>query len=324
MPRSVQGWAGLAGLAALGLGALMPNWAMFLVTVGFAKGLVVLGLLVLWRTGLVSFGQGLFYGLGAYTVGLVPTHTGIRDIFLLVTLAVVVAAVTAFLLGFLLRLYRDIFFAMLNMAFSMILYGLLVKSETLGSTDGFNIVPASYFGYVPQGRSGLLALYAFAAVIVAASALLVAGYLRSMMGNLTTGIRDNELRVEYLGFSVRYAVHFKIVVAAALAGAGGAIAAIAIGHIDPEMVWWIQSGEFVFVTILSGTGHVVAPFVGSIVFELLRSFALQYAPAIWQLIVGGALLLVIMFLPGGLWSLLGRSRPARTTHARHPRSQEST
>ena len=323
MRHDLQRWAGLAGVIALGLGFLLPNWAMFLVTVGFAKGLVVLGLLVQWRTGLVSFGQGLFYGLGAYTVGLVPIHTGIRDIFLLVLLAVLVAAATAFLLGFLLRLYRDIFYAMLNLAFSMILYGLLVKSETLGSTDGFNIVPASFLGYVPQGRDALLALYAFAAAVVAVSAFLVAGYLRSVMGRLTTGIRDNELRVEYLGFSVRRAVHFKIVLGAALAGAGGAIAALAIGHIDPEMVWWIQSGEFVFVTILSGTGHVVAPFVGSIVFELLRSFALQYAPGIWQFIVGSALLLVIMFLPGGLWSLLGRSRPARTAHARHPRSQES-
>jgi ABC-type branched-subunit amino acid transport system permease subunit len=76
------------------------------------------------------------------------------------------------------------------------------------------------------------------------------------------------------------------------------------------MVWWIQSGEFVFVTILSGVGNVLAPFIGSVVFEILRTFAIEYAPNAWQFVVGGALLAVIMFLPGGLWSLIEKSREA--------------
>ena len=128
------------------------------------------------------------------------------------------------------------------------------------------------------------------------------------MGQLSTAVRDNELRVEYLGLSVHRIVHLKFTMAGALAGSGGAIAAIAVGHVDPEMVWWIASGEFVFVTILSGAGSVVAPFIGSTVFELLRTLALQYAPHIWQIIVGGTLLAVIIFLPGGLWSVIERMR----------------
>lgn len=301
----------VAAVILLALGVFLPDWALFLATIGLAKGLVVLGLVVLWRSGLVSLGQGLFYGLGAYGVGLIPLHTGITDALVLVVAGVLMASFVSFVLGFLLRRYRAIFFAMLNLAFSMILFGILVRMEVLGSTDGFNVVDVTYFGYRPQGQAEQTSLYIFAAAVVLIAGGLTARYLNSVMGRLTTGIRDNELRVEYLGFSVARAVHFKIVLAGALAGAGGALAGIGVGHVDPEMAWWITSGEFVFVTILSGTGSVIAPFLGSIAFEALRTYALEYAPHFWQLIVGGSLLLVIMFLPGGLWSLLSRYAPER-------------
>jgi ABC-type branched-subunit amino acid transport system permease subunit len=294
---------------ALAIGAFLPDWAIFLGIVSLAKGLVVLGLMLLWRTGLVSFGQGLFYGAGAYTVGVLPQYVAITDALLLVAIAAIGAGLLAFLLGFLLRRYREIFFAMLCMAFSMIFYGVLVKSESLGSTDGFNVVQTSYFGYVPADPQEMQRiLYVVTAIAAWLACLFVHRYLASTMGSLTRAIRDNELRVEYLGFSAKQAVHFKFVVAGLLAGAGGALAAIAIGHVDPEMVWWIQSGEFVFVTILSGVGNVLAPLLGSVVFEILRTFAIQYAPNAWQFVVGGCLLAVIMFLPGGLWSLIERSR----------------
>lgn len=297
--------------ALLILGLFMPGWAVFLVTISLAKGLVVLGLMVLWRTGLVSFGQGLFYGAGAYTVGILPQYVAVSDAILLTFLSGAAAGALAFLLGFLLRRYREIFFAMLCMAFSMIFYGILVKSEKLGSTDGFNVVETSYFGYLPTSPAQeQVLLYGLTAAIAWLSCLFVDRYLTTTMGRLTRAVRDNELRVEYLGFSAKVAVHFKLVLAGTMAGTGGALAAIAIGHVDPEMVWWIQSGEFVFVTILSGVGNVLAPFVGSVVFEILRTFAIEYAPNAWQFVVGGALLAVIMFLPGGLWSLIEKSRDA--------------
>ncbi|MCP5156111.1 MAG: branched-chain amino acid ABC transporter permease [Ectothiorhodospiraceae bacterium] len=301
---------GLVAAAAVlvGAGWVLPEWALFLAIVSLAKGLVVLGLVVLWRTGLVSFGQGLYYGLGAYTVGLLPQITGITDAVLLVATGTAIAGLVAFALGFLLSRYREIFFAMLCLAFAMILYGILVKTEALGSTDGFHVVAVTYLGYAPAIESANQVLYVFTAIVVVVLAGLVGRYLQSVTGQMTTAIRDNELRVEYLGFSVRRAVHTKFVIAGALAGAGGAIVATAIGHVDPEMVWWITSGEFVFVTILSGSGSVIAPFIGSTVFELLRSFALEYAPNFWQIIVGGSLLAVIMFLPGGLWSLVAKWR----------------
>lgn len=132
-------------------------------------------------------------------------------------------------------------------------------------------------------------------------------YLRSTLGRLTTAIRDNEIRVEYLGYSVARAIHIKYVISAALAGAAGGMMAMALGQVDPDsMVYWTVSGELVFITIMAGPGSVLAPFIGAIIFEFLRTYAFEIAPHAWQLIVGGTLLLIIFFLPGGIWSLLER------------------
>ena len=289
-------------IALLLLGFLLPKW-LFLLTLSLGKGLVVLGLLLLLRTGLVSFGQGLFYCLGAYAVGSLGQFFGIKDVLLLLLTGVAIGSMVAFLLGFLMAKYRDIFFAMLSLAFSMILYGLLVRTATLGSTDGFNVPPPTLLGRPIGGEAHQYALFALASLLAFLTALAMHAYFDTPMGRLSPAIRDNELRVEYMGASVRHAIHVKYVIAGALAGLGGALVAMTVGHIDPDLAYWTTSGEFIFVAILSGTGSVMAPFLGSLVFEVIRTYAYQYSPNTWQLVVGSALLIVIVFLPSGLWSV---------------------
>jgi branched-chain amino acid transport system permease protein len=119
-------------LLALLLGPLLPKWVLFMATVSLAKGLAALGLLLLMRTGLVSFGQGLYYAIGGYAAGLAADALHWGDAVPMVILGAVAAAAVAALIGLLLARYRTIFFAMLSLAFSMILYGLLVKSSALG------------------------------------------------------------------------------------------------------------------------------------------------------------------------------------------------
>jgi ABC-type branched-subunit amino acid transport system permease subunit len=301
----------VAFLAAAAAGTVLPNWIISLATIAFANGLVVLGLIVMWRAGLVSFGQALYYCIGAYAVSLTGRWLGITDAFLLVLIGAVSAALVAFLVGFLLARYREIFFAMLSLALSMILYGVLVKTESLGSTDGFGVIVPTFFGYAPHQQAFLLALYWLVLAICAIAALLVDAYFRSLAGALAIPLRDNELRVEFLGMSVSRLIHTKLVIAGALAGTGGALAAFAIGHVDPNMSYWTTSGEFVFITILAGAGSVSAAFIGSLVFEAVRSFAYAVLPQLWQMLLGSALLLTILFLPQGLGSLLGRLRGRR-------------
>jgi branched-chain amino acid transport system permease protein len=286
----------------LALGALLPPW-QFLATVALAKGCAVLGLMLLLRTGLVSFGQGLYFCLGAYSAGSLGQFFGVTDALVLLAAGSLLAAVVAVVLGFLLASYRNIFFAMLSLALSMILYGLLVKSQALGSTDGFNVAPPTLAGWAISGHDGRFFLYALACVVAFAAALTLDRYFKTPLGRLAAAIRDNELRVEYMGASVQQAIHVKYVIACSLAGLGGALTGLTVGHIDPEMAYWTTSGEFVFVAILAGTGSVAAPFLGSVLFEIVRSVAYQHSPNTWQLALGTAMLMVIMFLPNGLWSI---------------------
>ncbi len=295
----------------LAVGPFLPRWAMFLINVSLCYGIVVLGMMLLMRTGVVSFGHGLYYCLGAYAAGTLDQVYKISDMAVMLVAAVIVTALASAALGLLLRKYRDIFFAMLSLAFSMILYGLLVKTSSLGSSDGFNIAASKIAGITVAGTSvERYVRYALTVVFAFLTGIFMHKYLNSHMGRLAEAIRDNELRVEYMGASVRNVIHVNYVISAVLAGIGGALAAIAVGHIDPEMAYWTTSGEFVFVGILSGTGSVLAPLLGAFLFETIRSFAYEYSPNTWQMALGITMLVVIMFLPGGLWSLFTRKRKA--------------
>jgi ABC-type branched-subunit amino acid transport system permease subunit len=293
-------------LALLAAGPFIPQWAMFIVTIAFAKGLVALGLMLLLRAGLISFGQALYYCLGAYAAGALGRFAGISDVFLQMLAGALVSGFAAFILGFLLAKYRGIFFGLLSLALSMILYGLLVKNEALGSTDGFNILPSTLFGVRPGPEWVRYAVLASAAIVSFLLALAVHRYLATPLGRLAPAIKDNEIRVEYMGASARHAVHVKYVIAAVLAGVGGALAATTVGHIDPEMAFWTTSGEFIFITILAGTGSVVAPFAGALIYGVIHTTAYDLSPNTWQMSLGLALLLIIVFLPEGLWSVFTR------------------
>src|SRR6201997_568264 len=300
--------ASSALLVAAAAALVLPDWIISLATIAFANGLVVLGLIVLWRAGLVSFGQALYYCIGAYAVALIGRASGATDALLLMLIGGVSAGLVAFVVGFLLARYREIFFAMLSLALSMILYGVLVKTESLGSTDGFSVATPTFLGYAPHARALGLALYWLTLAIGAISAVLIGAYFRSVAGSLAAPIRDNEIRVEFLGVSVNGILHTKVIIAGVLGGLGGALAALSIGHVDPNMAYWTTSGGFVFVTILAGAGSVAAAFVGSLLFELLRSIAYQIMPGTWQIFLGSALLLTILFLPDGIGSLFNRAR----------------
>ena len=301
---------GIVLLVLVGAGPLLPQWAMFLATIAIAKGLVALALLLQLRAGLVSFGQALYYCIGAYSAGSLGRFFGISDMLLQMLAGCIMAALIAYVLGFLLARYRGIFYGLLSLALSMILYGLLVKSEALGSTDGINILPSTVFGIRPEQASVRYVVLVAGCAVAFFATLLVSRYLSTPLGQLAAAIKDNEIRVEYMGASVRDAIHVKYVIAAALSGIGGALAATTVGHIDPDMAYWTTSGEFIFITILAGTRSVVAPFLGAMIFGIIHTVAFDVSPNTWQMTLGIALLLVIVFLPEGLWSLFSRRKAA--------------
>jgi branched-chain amino acid transport system permease protein len=293
-------------LLTISVGWLAPSWT-FVISVGLAKGLAVLGLVLLMRGGLVSFGQGLYFAIGGYAVGLMVNFWNIHEAALLLIVPVVAAAVAATVVGFLLARYRSIFFAMLTLALSMLLYGLLVKSVDLGGTDGFNIRDVTFFGLSLSGASRLNGLMLLTS-IAAASLIGVHLFNKTSVGRLLPGIRDNEIRIEYLGASAARSIHIAYVLAALLAALAGAMSGIIVAHVDPEMAFWATSGEFVVIAVLAGTGNLFTPFIAALVLEFIRTLAYQYAPNTWQLVLGTIILAMILFLPDGLAGLKPKRR----------------
>lgn len=287
-------------------GFALPGWMRYLLQVSLAEGLVALAVMIQMRAGLVSFGQGLYYALGAYLTAIVVKETGIRDIALLLPLTVIVSGLVGAIFGTLLSRYREIFFAMLTMALSMIFYGVLVRSTMLGSTDGFNVAAPSYFGFVPRAPDRADWSYGLVATVTLMVAFVVARYLQTAAGSMLDAVAQNEIRLDYLGTGPRTIAFTAYVVAAICAGTGGLLHAITARHVDPELTNWTTSGGFVFIALLAGRGSVVAPILGAFALALVKTYALGWAPNAWQLILGAVMLLVILTLPNGLWSLIPR------------------
>ena len=303
----------LVFLMLLGLSLVLPKWLIFLATIALANGLVSLGIVLMMRSGVVPFGQGLVFAAGGYTAALLFNRLGITDALALSLMGGVAAFLIALPFAPLLARYRGIFFAMLTLALSMVLYGILMKTNALGGSDGFNVTRPTLFGFRPEAAQSTLLLWGVTAGISCLMAGLARIYCDSTRGLLSLAVRENELRVEYLGMSVVNIVAWNYLLAAFVGGLGGALSVLALGHIDPNFSYWTTSGEFVFVAILAGYQSVIAVFVGSLLLELVRSFSSAYFPNTWQLALGIFLLLVIRFLPDGLGSQMYRLLPQRTT-----------
>jgi branched-chain amino acid transport system permease protein len=298
-------WFGLSLVVVFLLAGLaLPKWLQFLCTMAAANGIVSLGIVLLMRAGVVSFGQGLVFAAGGYAAALLSSRLGVTDALLLVAAGGAAAVLMAAPFAVLLARYRGIFFAMLTLALSMVLYGVLVKVDALGGSDGFNMKRPTLLGMaIADAWSGYV-LYAIAVAVTGFLAVLARLYFDSPRGLVSLAIRENELRVEYLGASVTRVMAANFILAAFLGGAGGALAIMALGHIEPNFSYWTTSGEFVFVAILAGHYSVVAAFAASFILELVRSFSSSYFPNTWQMALGIFLLVVIRFFPKGLGSLL--------------------
>jgi branched-chain amino acid transport system permease protein len=290
-------------LACLGLGLWLPKWLQFMLTMAMANGLVSLGIVLLMRGGVVPFGQGLMAALGGYAVALAFQHAGWNDAVGLPLMGGLVAMLVTAPFAPLLARYRGIFFSMLTLALSMVGYGILVKTESLGGSDGFNMGRVSLLGQPLADHQVGYTLYAVTLGFGVLAGVLARMYFASTRGLVTRAIRDNELRVEYMGGSVSQTMAINFLMAAFLAGMGGALAVMALGHIDPNFSYWTTSGEYVFVAILAGSQSVVAVLLSAVVLEVVRSFSSLYFPTTWQFALGLFLLLVIRFLPLGLGSL---------------------
>ena len=303
--------AAAVALALMGAGLLAPAWLLFLATMAASHGLAVLGIVVLMRGGGASFGQGMFFAIGAYVAAMAPQSLGITDGVLRAILGTLAAGAVGAVFAPLLSRYRGIFYAMLTLALSMVMYGLLSKASVVGGTDGLTVAKPTLFAQALTPEHVDYALYALTVGIAVLAAWGVSVYNRSVAGLLAQAVRANPLRVEYLGASARRSLATSFVLCSLLGGLGGAITAQVLGHVEPNFTHWTTSGEFVFIAVLAGHRGVAAVFVASLLLEIVRSFSNLYFPNTWQLALGVFLLVVILFRPEGIGSLwAGRRRAA--------------
>lgn len=297
----------LIALTALALAPVAAPWLQFVLTLAIAKGFAALGVAVLLRGGLISIGHAMFYAVSAYAIAFLA-RAGVNEFVLLLLLGTLASAVAGLVVGAFLVRYRAIFFAMLNLAMSMVLYALISKLYGItGGTDGMRVAVPSFFGIALDKARFDTALYYAGIVLMVGVGYGVQRYLASPLGHALSAVHTNELRLEYLGVPVRIVLLIAYTISAALAGIGGAIAALAIGHILPEFAFWTASGHLVLVAVLGGIGGVAGPFIGSLFLEVLHTVAVGVTDA-WNLIIGVALIGVIFFLPSGLYGLLRRRR----------------
>jgi ABC-type branched-subunit amino acid transport system permease subunit len=293
----------------------VSSWATLFALI-LAKSIVVLGIILLLQAGQVSFGHAMFFTTGAYAAAFWGKYIGGGDILLYLLLGAGSSTLLGLVVGLFVVRYREIFFGMLNLAFSMVLWSLLEKMfHITNGADGIRVARPGLLGwsFTPETFQYVI-LYVSLAIAIAAF-LGVQRYLDSPLGHMLRAIKSNETRLEYLGTSARRVLLVGYVISAFLGGVGGSLVAIIQQIATPEFGYWTKSGEFVFIAILGGGAHAFGAFAGAAMFELVRFYAAAQLADAWQLILGMVLIVIILYAPHGLIGL--RQRDTRRKEGGH-------
>jgi len=264
--------------------------------------------LILGFGGLVSFGHAAFLGVGAYTVA-VLAQIGLVDVWVVWPTAMVMAGLFAFLIGAVSLRTQGVYFIMITLAFAQMMYYLVVSFKAYGGDDGISLPTRSRIEFLDMSND----THFYYATLLACVAVLVliARVLNARFGHVLQAIRENEVRMQSLGYAVfRYKL-CAFVMSGALAGLSGALLANQSGFVSPAMMQWSQSGMLMMMVILGGVGHLYGGVWGAIVFLLLEE-TLSHFTIHWQLGLGALLLLVVLLLPNGLTSALTHLRKERS------------
>ncbi|SEN14811.1 amino acid/amide ABC transporter membrane protein 2, HAAT family [Pseudorhodobacter antarcticus] len=268
---------------------------------------------ILGYGGMVSFGHAAFFGVGAYSVGILFAHAGGDALWgvvpgstnLLVTLpvAVVLSGTVAGVIGALSLRTNGVQFIMITLAFAQMLFFFFVSLTPYGGEDGIIIRRSNEFLGLNMRDKAVLYF-----VILGIAVVFFAGLWRvvnSSFGAVLQGIRQNERRMAALGFApYRYKL-YAFVLAGMGVGLAGALMANFLRFASPDMMHWTKSGEFMIMVILGGVGSFFGPVFGAAAFLVLETYLAGWTEH-WQLALGVILLVVVLGTKGGIAGLLAR------------------
>lgn len=342
--HTVSGALLLAGAALLLLAPLvLSDFRLALLAKFLAFAIVALGLDLIWGyTGLLSLGHGVFFGLGAYAMGmylkLEVAGTALPDFMAWsglselpgfwqpfrhfpVALGAAIGGplVVGGLLGYLVFRNRvgGVYFSIITQALALALSLLLVGQQPYtGGTNGLTNFGTLLGRPLAAPDTQRLLYYVTVGCLVLAFALCW-GLTRSRFGNLLLAARDDEQRLRFCGYDPALVKTFAFAVSAALAGLAGALFAPQVGIVSPAMIGVVPSIEMVIWVAVGGRGTLVGAVVGALLVNAAKSGLSESAPTLWQYFFGGLFIGVVLLFPDGLVGTLGR----RVARLRLPRGR---
>jgi branched-chain amino acid transport system permease protein len=314
---AVAATAGTAALVLLPLAA--PPYYAGLMVPFFGYAIALLGFNLLFGyAGLLSFGHAMFLGFGAYGAAVLAGVYGFKSFELVLAVATLASMAAAVPIGLLCVRYVGIFFGMLTLAFGMLFHSFLFKFYHItGGDSGMRVPRMDILGleFATYNKIEFLAgpFYYYCLALLAIAALVMWRIVYSPFGLHLRATRDNARKAEYLGVHVRRVRLVAFVISAGFGAVGGVILGFRVGLADPELVYWTQSGQLVFMAVLGGFQNFFGPIVGALAYILLQD-QLQSLTQYWRFVLGAILVLIVIGFPSGLigladelWRRLARS-----------------
>ena len=273
---------------------------------GLVMAIAVLGFnLLLGYTGLLSFGHSAYFGVGAYAVAFMVKylHTQSMELFLLG--AIVASVLVTTLFGYVCVRYTRIFFSILTLALSQVLWSLAFKFFWVtGGTDGLRVPTPKLLGVVTGEREDKIVFlshgyYHYVLVVFILCVALMWLIVHSPFGKALQAIRDNETRARFVGIQIRRYRLVAFLVSGVFTGIAGALWVPLNGLTTPEILYWPFSGEIVFMAVLGGFRNFTGPIVGAVVFNYLKTYAVGFT-VYWQALLGLVLVVLVVVLPTGI------------------------
>jgi branched-chain amino acid transport system permease protein len=286
---------------------IVPPYYIGLMIPFFGYAIALLGFNLLFGyTGLLSFGHAMFLGVGAYGAAAM-TGLGVKS-FELVLLAVILTSVAIALpIGLLCVRYIGIFFGMLTLAFGMLFHSFLFKFYYVtGGDSGMRVARMKILGleFAKYNKIEFLAgpFYYYCLGLLIIGGFVMWRIVHSPFGLHLRTVRDNARKAEYLGVYVHRFRLAAFVISAAFGAVGGAILGFRVGLADPDLVYWTQSGQLVFMAVLGGFANFFGPIVGALTYILLQD-QLQSLTQYWRFVLGAILALIVIAFPQGIAGL---------------------
>ncbi|WP_213953773.1 MULTISPECIES: branched-chain amino acid ABC transporter permease [unclassified Variovorax] len=278
--------------------------------VGFATRLLIFSLaatslnLILGFGGMVSLGHAAYFGFGAYLVGILMQQ-GIASAWIAWPVVMIASGVLALVIGVVSLRTKGVHFIMITLAFAQMMYYVMTSLKAYGGDDGMSLAGRSTLGTSALDLSSEPVFYWVVLAVTAAASYLLYRLINSRFGRVIQAIRENEVRMQALGYPVfRYKLAC-LAIAGSLAGLAGALIANQNMMVTPALLHWSQSGTLMVMVILGGMGYLSGGVLGAVVMLGLEEILSAYT-TYWQFALGIILLCAVIAFPKGLAGMLER------------------